>query len=33
MHYFIEKMMAKDREVRYSTPIELMEDIAAHLVR
>ncbi|MDA0666785.1 MAG: serine/threonine-protein kinase [Planctomycetota bacterium] len=33
LHYFIEKMMAKDREVRYSTPNELMEDIAAHLAR
>ena len=33
LHYFIEKMMAKDREVRYATPTELMEDIAAHLAR
>ena len=33
MHYFIEKMMAKDREVRYSTPSELMEDIQAFLAR
>ena len=28
---FIEKMMAKDREVRYSTPGELVEDIQSHL--
>ncbi|MHC4380816.1 MAG: serine/threonine-protein kinase [Planctomycetota bacterium] len=33
MHYFIEKMMAKDREVRYATPSELMEDIGAFLAR
>ena len=31
LHYFIEKMMAKDREVRYSTPGELVEDIQSHL--
>lgn len=30
LHYFIEKMMAKDREVRYATPAELAEDIEAH---
>jgi serine/threonine protein kinase len=27
MHYFIEKMMAKDRDIRYQDPHELMEDI------
>jgi hypothetical protein len=27
MHYFIEKMMAKDREIRYQDPAELMADI------
>ena len=27
MHYFIEKMMAKEREVRYQTPEELIADI------
>jgi serine/threonine protein kinase len=27
MHYFIEKMMAKDRDVRYQSPQELMADI------
>ncbi|HZL98955.1 MAG TPA: serine/threonine-protein kinase, partial [Planctomycetota bacterium] len=27
MHYFIEKMMAKDREIRYQSPQELMADI------
>ncbi len=27
MHYFIEKMMAKDREIRYQDPQELMADI------
>ena len=26
-HYFIEKMMAKDRDVRYATPAELIADI------
>ncbi|MDP7063231.1 MAG: serine/threonine-protein kinase [Planctomycetota bacterium] len=33
LHFFIEKMMAKDRDVRYSTPNELIEDIRAHLAR
>lgn len=33
LHYFIEKMMAKDREVRYATASDLMEDIQAHLAR
>ena len=27
MHYFIEKMMAKDRAIRYQSPVELIEDI------
>jgi eukaryotic-like serine/threonine-protein kinase len=27
MHYFIEKMMAKDRDIRYQDPQELMADI------
>lgn len=27
MHYFIEKMMAKDREIRYQNPLELIQDI------
>jgi serine/threonine-protein kinase len=27
MHYFIEKMMAKEREIRYQSPLELIEDI------
>jgi serine/threonine-protein kinase len=27
MHYFIEKMMAKDRDIRYQDPDELMADI------
>ncbi len=27
MHYFIEKMMAKDRDIRYQSPEELMADI------
>lgn len=27
MHYFIEKMMAKDRDIRYQSPQELIEDI------
>lgn len=33
LHYFLEKMMAKDREVRYPTPAALAEDLAAHLAR
>lgn len=33
MHFFIEKMMAKDRDVRYATASDLMEDIQAHLAR
>jgi serine/threonine-protein kinase len=31
LHYFIEKMMAKDRESRYATAAELIEDIEAHM--
>lgn len=31
MHYFIEKMMAKEREVRYQTPDELIADIEAQI--
>ncbi|MDP6941094.1 MAG: serine/threonine-protein kinase [Planctomycetota bacterium] len=27
MHYVIEKMMAKDREIRYASPAELVEDL------
>jgi len=27
MHYFIEKMMAKEREIRYQGPLELINDI------
>jgi len=27
MHYFIEKMMVKDREIRYQNPAELIQDI------
>jgi serine/threonine protein kinase len=33
LHYFLEKMMAKDREVRYATPAALAEDLEAHLAR
>ena len=33
LHYFIEKMMAKDREVRYPTPAALADDLEAHLKR
>ncbi|TAH38928.1 MAG: serine/threonine protein kinase [Planctomycetota bacterium] len=33
LHYFIQKMMAKEREVRYPTPAELTEDIEAHRSR
>jgi serine/threonine-protein kinase len=31
MHYFIEKMMAKEREIRYQDPIELIADIEAQI--
>jgi hypothetical protein len=27
MHYFIERMMSKDKDLRYSTPHELVDDI------
>lgn len=30
-HYFLEKMMAKDREVRYASAGDLIEDLEAHL--
>jgi serine/threonine-protein kinase len=33
LHYFIEKMMAKDKEARYPTAKDLIEDIEAHLKR
>jgi serine/threonine-protein kinase len=31
MHYFIEKMMAKEREVRYQSPTELIADVEAQI--
>jgi serine/threonine protein kinase len=31
MHYFIERMMSKDKELRYSTPRELAEDITEQI--
>lgn len=31
MHYFIEKMMAKDKDIRYQSPKELIQDIKAKL--
>ncbi|MFO0980753.1 MAG: serine/threonine-protein kinase [Planctomycetota bacterium] len=31
MHYFIEKMMAKEREIRYQDPLELIADIEAQI--
>jgi serine/threonine-protein kinase len=31
LHYFIEKMMAKEREIRYQTPAELIADMEAQL--
>jgi serine/threonine protein kinase len=31
MHYFIERMMSKDKDLRYSTPKELIEDINEQL--
>ena len=31
MHYFIEKMMAKDREIRYQEPLELIRDIETQI--
>lgn len=31
VHYFLEKMMAKDRDVRYSSARELIDDLEDHL--
>jgi eukaryotic-like serine/threonine-protein kinase len=31
VHYFLEKMMAKDRDVRYASANELIDDLEAHL--
>ncbi len=31
MHYFIEKMMAKDRDIRYQDPVELIADIESQI--
>ncbi len=31
MHYFLEKMMAKEREVRYQSPRELVENVREHI--
>lgn len=31
MHYFIERMMSKEKELRYSTPSELIKDIKENL--
>ncbi|MFT7517121.1 MAG: serine/threonine protein kinase [Myxococcota bacterium] len=31
VHYFLEKMMAKDRDVRYASATELIDDLEAHL--
>jgi serine/threonine protein kinase len=31
MHYFIERMMSKDKDLRYSTPHELVEDITEQI--
>jgi serine/threonine-protein kinase len=33
LHYFIEKMMAKEREIRFQSPTQLAEEIEAHLAR
>ena len=31
MHYFIERMMVKEKELRYANPTELIEDISAQI--
>lgn len=31
IHYFIEKMMAKEKEIRFQTPQQLAREVAAHL--
>ena len=31
MHYFIERMMSKDKDLRYATPRELVEDITQQI--
>ena len=31
MHYFIERMMSKDKDLRYSSPAELVENINEHI--
>jgi len=31
MHYFIERMMSKDKDLRFSTPRELVEDITQQI--
>jgi len=31
IHYFIEKMMAKEKEIRFQTPQDLAREVAAHL--
>jgi serine/threonine-protein kinase len=31
IHYFIEKMMAKEKEIRFQTPQQLATEVAAHL--
>ncbi len=31
MHYFIERMMSKEKALRYSSPKELIEDIEAQI--
>jgi serine/threonine protein kinase len=33
LHYFIEKMMAKEREIRFQSPAQLAEEIEAHLAQ
>jgi hypothetical protein len=31
MHYFIERMMSKDKDLRYATPRELVDDITEQI--